>query len=348
MSHSTEIMPSLHDFEKMHDFIAGRAISAAVYVAAKLGIADKLKEGPQNYQHLANSLCVDSAALYRLLRALAGEKIFLENEDGEFELTRLGSTLCTGNTSLRDLTIMCGDPWHWEMWGGLLQTIQTGIPYFESYFGKPFFSYIKENPEVADGFNAAMSSLSSLSNYVISETVNFDAAQQVVDVGGGQGGLLISILKKYPHLSGILYDLPKTIESTRFLFQQEGLSDRCALVSGDFFVSVPAGADIYIVKHVLHGLSDDQSTTLLKHIRSAAKDPFRLFIVEMMIPAANLTSYSKFNDLGMMMLSKTGMERTEDQFKNLLETAGMEIVSINSLCMGLAIIEARNSKIILN
>lgn len=339
-----KLNPSIQDFEKMHDFVAGRAISAAIYVAAKLGIADKLKDGSVHFEQLANDLNVSSDALYRLLRALSGEGIFIEYEDGNFSLTALGATMCSGPNSLADLIVMCGDPWHWTMWGGLIYSIKTGEPYFEKHFNEDFFSYIKESGEVRKGFNAAMSSLSSLSNRAISETFDFSDTKLLVDIGGGQGGLLISILKKHPQLNGILFDLPKTINSAKKIIQSEGLSARCHLSSGDFFKSVPKEGDVYIIKHVFHGLNDDQCISILKNVKKSARRYFRLLIVELIIPEANKPSYSKFNDLGMMLLSKTGRERTIQQFTDLLNRSEMDVISVTPSYMGLSVVEAKEQE----
>lgn len=334
-------LPTLSHFEKMHEFIAGRTISAAIYVAAKLKIADELANGPLDCMTLADRLGVQPERLYRLMRALAGEGVFYEREDRFFSLEPLGKTLCIGPGSMRDLILMCGSPWHWQLWGGLSYTIQTGEPYFEDHFGEHFFTYIKKHEDIRKEFNAAMTSLSCISNRIISENVNFTEAKIVVDVGGGHGGLLLSIMQNNVHLHGILFDLPDTIAEVNNELIPTQIKERLQLTGGDFFKKVPRNADYYIVKHVFHGLDTDQCQSVLENIRKSGSEGFTLLIVELVIPDRNESSYSKFNDLGMMLMSKTGRERTKTELVSLLDSSGFTVVSITPSVFGLSLIEAK-------
>jgi phospholipid N-methyltransferase len=334
-------LPSIKDFDEIHELISGRAYAAAIYVAAKLNIADLLKDKAKTAIQIAEELNSDPKATYRLLRALASKNIFTENDDGEFELTRLASTLRTDiPNSMRDLAIMCGSDWHWQTWGGLLYSTKNGKPYFPVFFNKDFFSFIKENTEAEKEFNNGMSSLSSINNYAIADKYDFSDAKQIIDVGGGHGGLLQAILKFTSHnTKGLLYDLPSVTEAVKNIWKNDPINQRITIKSGDFFKEVPLGGDVYIVKHVLHGLDDEQSINLLTMIKTAMPQSGKLLIIEMLIPAGNVESFSKFNDLGMMLLSSYGQEREQKQFENIIGKVGLLITRIIPVHFGVCIIE---------
>lgn len=332
--------PSLADYEKMHDFFAGYTISSAIFAAAKLGIADRLGEEPMTVSHLAKILSVHESSLYRLMRALASVGIFKEVGQQSFVLTTLAATIRKdAANSLRDLIIMCGSNWHWQTWGGLLHTVETGEPAFVDAFKTNFFPYIQKNPEVARDFNAAMTSLSSLSNYAIASSYDFSKARCIVDIGGGQGGLLAAILKQHPNSTGILYDLPEVVASATALLEREQIKQRVEVLGGDFFQSIPQGGSLYMIKHVLHGINQEQSVLLLKNIANVMPSSGKLLIIEMMISEKNKPSYSKFNDLEMMLLSGTGRERTAHEFSEIITQSSLSIARILSMPMGVSLIE---------
>lgn len=332
---------SVNNIEKMHDYISGRAYSAAIYVAAKLKIADYLSEKNSHYHDLAKSISVKPEPLYRLLRALASIGIFSEISQGIFSMTELANTLVSNNkNSMRDLAIMCGEPWHWDTWGGLLYTVQTGGPYFVKHFGVDFFPYIKDNIEVGKRFNNAMTSLSSLSDDAISKKIDFSKTKSLVDIGGGKGGLVAAILDRYQNINAVLFDLPETLEEMNEFISTRGLKGRCKAIGGDFFDKVPEGGDTYIVKHVMHGMNDDQAVNILNNIKNVSHTKTRILIVEMMIPDENEPSFSKFNDLGMMLLSETGKERTKKEFESILQHASLSWHKTTPIHMGLYVIEA--------
>lgn len=342
----TDQQPSLADLEIMHDYLAGYTISSAIYVAAKLGIADALIHEPKSSASLADMLSVNESALYRLMRALASVGIFKESTDQMFELTTLAATMRSDTpNSLRALMIMCGSPWHWQTWGGLLHTVQTGTPYFVEHFKQNFFPYIKENPEVSREFNAAMTSLSSVNDYAIARSYDFSSARKIIDIGGGQGGLLSAILKLHARTQGVLYDLPEVIASATSTLEQKDLRNRVDMIAGDFFQVIPPEGDLYIIKHVLHGLNQDQSIALLKNVAAVLPDKGKLLIIEMVIPSGNQSSYSKFNDLEMMLLSSTGRERTMDEFENIISSCNLKRSTLINMPMGVSIIECSHNNI---
>lgn len=333
--------PDLSNFEKIHEIISGRAYSAAVYVAAKLGIADLLVDRSEATEELAKKLNVDERSLYRLMRALASIGIFEELAEKNFRMTVLASTLRSDiPNSIRDLAIMCGSDWHWQTWGGLIYTVRTGKPFFSEHFGQEFFPYIKKNEETEKEFNAGMTSLSSLTNYAIADQYNFSNIKVVVDIGGGHGGLLQAILKLHRKVEGILYDLPSVAEAAKSLWGNDETSHRVKIEGGDFFSAIPSGGDIYILKHVLHGLDNEQSSRLLKNIASAIPKDGKLLIIEMIIPGMNMPSYSKFNDLGMMLLSGSGQERQHHEFEQIISSSGLTMKHVLPAHFGICIIEA--------
>lgn len=332
--------PGILNFEKIHEIISGRAYSAAVYVAAKLGIADLLVDGMETTEELAKKLNVDEQSLYRLMRALASIGIFEELSEKNFRMTALASTLRSDiPNSIRDLAIMCGSDWHWKTWGGLIYTVRTGKPFFSEYFGQEFFPYIKKNEEAEKEFNAGMTSLSSLTNYAIADQYNFSSVNVIVDIGGGHGGLLQAILKLHRKVEGILYDLPSVVEAAKNLWRKDETSHRMKIEGGDFFSAIPSGGDIYILKHVLHGLDDEQSSRLLKNIANAMQKGGKLLIIEMIIPEMNKPSYSKFNDLGMMLLSGRGQERQQHEFEQIISSSGLRMKYMLPTHFGICIIE---------
>lgn len=339
---SNRLLPTSEDIEKVHDYIAGRCISSAVYTAAKFGIADLLVDSPKDYKFLARALKLHAKSLYRLMRALASIGIFEEIQPGVFYITSMASTLRSDiPNSMRDLIIMCGEKWHWLTWGDLDYTIKTGKSSFIKNYKIDFFSYMQQNPDVASGFNKAMSSLSSLSDTAVVEKYDFSCFNTIIDIGGGYGGLITAVLSKYKKVKGILCDLPNVIEAAKANIQSLEVGSRCELHGINFFKKIPPGGNLYILKHVLHGLSDTQSINLLKLIREQLQNDSKVIVIDMIVPQGNKPSYSKFNDLGMLLISETGSERTFQDFENIFNAAGLTINTIQDIQMGINIIEAK-------
>lgn len=257
-------------------------------------------------------------------------------------MTPLASTLVSGQEpSLRDLAVMCGDHWHWMIWGDLEFSLKSGKPSFEHLFDTHFFDYLQQNPDAKLNFNRGMSSLSSLSNHLIAEQSFFEDYPVIVDIGGGEGGLLFAILQKHAQQRGILFDLPEAIEKAESRLETLGLSTRCRCLSGDFFQSIPGGGNLYILKHVLHGLDDGQTIALLNSLQSSMPAEAHLVIVEMLVPDGQEQSYSKLNDLGMRLISNHGRERTEHAMHLLLHESGFAVNNVIPLAaMGLHLLFA--------
>lgn len=321
--------------------MTGCWVSQALYVAAKLGIADLLRDAPQSCIKLAEATQTHSNALYRVLRALASLNIFSEEEDGRFSLTPLAEPLRTDAPgSLRAFAIMLGEQEHWRAWEGTLHSIKTGEPAFEHVFGMPHFRYFADNPEAARIFDEAMTSRSSQENEAVVAAYDFSSIRVVVDVGGGQGTLVASILKVQLSSRGVLFDVPHVIAASRARLANINLADRCEFVAGDFFVSVPAGGELHLLKKVIHDWDDERAQIILRNCRDAMGDEGRLLLIEPVIPPGNDPSFNKLLDLLMLVWTSGGRERTESEHRALLASAGLHLTRVIPTISGVSIIEA--------
>jgi O-methyltransferase/methyltransferase family protein len=321
--------------------MTGCWISQALYVAAKLGIADLLQEGPQSCARLAEATQTHAGALYRVLRALASVGVFAEDEMGCFRLTPLADLLRTDAPgSLRAFAIMLGAPEHWRAWEGVLHSVRTGQPAFDHVFGIPLFQYFPTHPEAARIFDDAMTSRSGQENTAILAAYDFAAAHTVVDVGGGQGTLLASILEVHPHARGVLFDLPHVIAPARTHIERAGQAARWECVAGDFFTAVPTGGDCYLLKKVIHDWDDERAQRILTNCRTAMSSAGRLLLMEPLIPPGNEASFNKLLDLLMLVWNAGGRERTEREHQGLLASAGFHLSRVIPTRSGISIIEA--------
>jgi hypothetical protein len=321
--------------------VTGGWVSQALYVAAKFGIADLLHEGPKSCAMLAEATQTHAGALYRVLRALASVGVFAEDEEGRFRLTPLAESLQTDTPgSLRAFAVMLGEQEHWRAWEGVLHSVRTGQPAFDHVFGMPLFQYFATHPEAARIFDDAMTSRSGQENAAIGAAYDFTAAHTVVDVGGGQGTLLASILHVHSNAHGVLFDLPHVIASARKRIERAGQAARWEFVSGDFFAAVPAGGDLYVLKKVIHDWDDERAQLLLTNCRKAMSGIGRLLLIEPVIPSGNDPSFNKLLDLLMLVWNAGGRERTEGEHQALLTLAGFKLSRVIPTKSGVSIIEA--------
>ena len=328
------IPPPVQLFEIATGFMKAQAI----YVAAKLGIADLLKDSLKKVDELANITGVHSNSLYRLLRALASIGIFAEKGDGSFELTPMASALQSDiPMSLRPYVLLLGDKSWWDPWGSLLHSVKTGKAAFDHIFGMSYSEYLRMHPDIAKIFNECMTSVSRAHNPAIVESYDFSRFQKIVDVGGGHGSLLTAILKAYPTLTGILFDLPHVVNSIDKLDVE--ISGRCEIIGGDFFEKAPAGGDAYILKQIIHDWNDDLSIKILRNCHKAMAEKGRVLIIEAVIEPGNAQSISKFFDLHMLVTGPGAKERTESEFRSLLKAAGFEVSKIIPTPSSFCIIE---------
>jgi len=326
----------------MLQMIQGFWLSRAVYVAAKLGIPDLLKDGPKSPEELAQATGTHAPSLYRVLRALESVGVFAEADRGRFALTPLGATLQTGIPgSLRFFAIEELGENHYPAWEKVLHSVKTGAIAFNHVYGASKWQYMTEHPDEATIFDEAMASFSSVVAAAIVEAYDFSASGTVVDVGGGDGLLLSTILKANPRLRGVLADLPHVAAGALRRFQVEELTGCCEIAPGDFFESVPAG-ETYVLKWIIHDWDDDRSVAILKNCRSAMAKDGKVLLVEAVIRPGGATSFSKLMDLNMLVMTG-GRERTEAEYHALFTAAGLRLNRVIPTHTEMSIIEAIRS-----
>lgn len=319
----------------------GLLISRGIYIAAELGLADLLIEGPRSTEELAAATGVDADALYRILRALASVGIFAECADGRFELTKLASYLRSDIAgSMRGWARYIGADWHWSLWAALPDSVRNGKSTYENVHGVRFFEWFTQHPAPGQIFDAAMTSVSEMANPAIVAAYDWSGIDTLVDVAGGQGSLLASILQTNPRIQGTLFDLPQVIANSQAtgLMDQDGLAGRCELFAGDFFESVPPGRDAYLLKWILHDWSDAEALQILNVCRRAMEPGKKLLVAEMVIEPGNDPFFGKLLDIAMLALTG-GRERTTAEYRALFEAAGFKLQRVVPTASPYSIIE---------
>jgi hypothetical protein len=324
--------------EKLTRILTSAALSRAVCTIAEIGLADHIQSGqPQPVAHLAGATKTHEPSLYRTLRFLASHGIFKETGDRHFDHTPLSAVLRTDAPgSYRAGAQM----FHhiFAAWDGLDHSIHTGEPGFNKVYGAPIFDYISQHPELGPIFDAGMTSLGWYATPAMLDACDFSGISVLADIGGGNGSLISAILKRYPDMRGILFDLGHVVERAKVNLKAAGLDGRCSVIEGSFFESVPAGADAYLFRHIIHDWTDEQCTGILGHCRKVIPANGRLLIADCVVPPGNEPSMSK--ELDMTMLSYPGgQERTEAQFKSLLKASGFELKSITPTTAMISVVE---------
>jgi hypothetical protein len=319
----------------------GFGISQALYVAAELGIADLLKDGPRTAAELASAAEAHPEALYRLLRALASVGVFAMDDEGRFGLTPISTLLIDGPGSMRPLVRHMVEPATWQAWGALLHSVRTAETSFAHANGHPVFDYYAANPQSGEVFHDAMTAASAMMEDALVGACDYSSASTIVDVGGGNGALLMAILAANEGAKGIVFDQPDTIADTRRSIEEKAMAARCEAVGGDFFKSVPA-ADTYVLKYILHDWTDEQCVSILRNIVQAAADDVRIVIFDGLIQPGGHPGPAALGDLHMMVMTG-GRERTEAEFRALLDKAGLKLTRVEALDEELAVLEATRS-----
>jgi hypothetical protein len=323
----------------MARMMTGYWVAQAIHVAAQLGVADLLKDGPQTVAHLAQATGTHGRSLHRLLRALASEGVFAEDTQGRFALTPLGECLRSDAPgSQRSLAIMMGEE-HYRCWAELLSCIQTGQTAFEKLYGQPIFPYLAAHPRQARIFDEAMVGVHGSETEAMLNAYDFAGIGTLVDVGGGNGSVLVATLQRHPTLRGILFDRPDVIERARSNVQAAGLEGRCSLVGGDFFETMPSAGDAYLMRHIIHDWNDEQCRTILRNCRKAVPPSGKLLLIESVIPPGNDPCFAKFLDLNMLVIPG-GMERTEAEYRELLASAGFRLTRVVATASNVDVIES--------
>jgi hypothetical protein len=313
--------------ENLHDQLArllsGYWYTQTISVAARLNLAEFLEDGPRSAEEIAQATGTDSRALYRLLRALASLGIFAE-EQGRFVMTPLAE--CLLDPSMKAMATVRGE-FQYRAWGELLYSVQSGKSAFEKVYGKPIFDFFSEHPETGKLFDQAMTGVHGRETEAMLEAYDFTGIRTLADIGGGNGSVITAILRRYPAMQGVLFDLPGVVERAKANIEAAGLEGRCRVVACNFFEGVPPGADAYFMRHIIHDWDDDKSITILRNCRQAMSQGGKLLVVEGVVPPGNEPAISKFFDLAMMVLPG-GMERTEDEYRQLLAAAGFRLTRI--------------------
>ncbi|WP_406397723.1 methyltransferase [Streptomyces sp. NBC_00879] len=331
---------------ELFELAVGYVYSAALQAAARFRIADLLAVGPRTCGELAESAGVDGASLQRVLRYLATKGVFREDGAGRFHLTPLADPLrCDAPRSLRDFVLMRGEDIFWRPAGRLHEAVRTGGTVFEDLFGVPFYDYLAADPVLAARFNASMAAFSDTLSDDVARAYDFSAAGgrtgHVVDVGGGRGGLLRAVLRRHPGLTGVLFELPSVVAD--HVLDDPGLAGRWSAVAGSFFDAVPAGGDVYLLKHVLASWPDEDAVRILAECRRAMAGHARLLVVNALIPQGNAPHPGKSID-AMMMTVLNGKGRTRDEYEALLDRAGLTVTRVLPVSPHAAVIEAARAE----
>ncbi len=327
---------------QMLDLISGYWVSQLVYVAARLGLADRLAQGPMNVDDVAKQAGVDTRALYRLMRALASVGVFAEGDPGVFSLTPLAQTLLSDRPdSMRDFALMMVEGYNWEAWQDLHESVKDEKIAFDRVHGMPIFEYFEKHAEHREVFARSMASISGTENPAIADGYDFSKIGRLVDVGGSQGHLLATILRRHAGVKGVLFDRPSVIEQARqapFL-KGDGLDGRVTFEGGDFFKVVPSGGDGYLMKYIMHDWNDEQCATILSCCREAMNPDGRVLVVDTVVTPGNQPQWGKLLDINMLVLTG-GRERTEAGFAELFGKAGLRLEAVHPTQCPLSVVEA--------
>jgi hypothetical protein len=313
--------------------VNGYRLTQALYVAATLGLGDRIGDGARSADDLAAETETHPDALYRLLRALASVGVLHEDDGKQFSVTELGSGLRSDSpVRISAWAAFVGRPHIWNAWGNLLHSVRTGENAFKHVHGTDVWSYRNEHPEDGEIFDRAMNDLTVHINKAILDAYDFGRFGTVVDVAGGRGALLVALLDAYPKLRGVLFDQPAVVA--------DAIShERLRVESGSFFQSVPEGGDAYLLKWIIHDWEDAECLTILRNVRAAMDDEATLLLLERIIGEPNTDPAATFSDLNMLVMPG-GRERTVDEFAALLAEAGFELRSVSG-GDPIAVLEAR-------
>src|SRR5262245_25069385 len=314
-------------------------IAQSLAVAAELGIADLLGNGPMSAAELAAKVNVQPDKLHRLLRYAASHGVFRDTGDGRFELTPLSHALRSDSlNSVRAAGRMIARAS--RAFPFLQENLRTGTCGYNLAFGKPIFEDLKEKPQDAAIFDAAMKSFHGGETDAMLEAYSLSGVDMVCDIGSGSGVMIAAMLKRYPSMKAILFDLDHVIERSRTNMESAGLTARCRFEAGSFFETIPGGADVYTIRHIIHDWQDDESIRILNNVRKAMKTGAKLLVLEAVIPEGNDPHFSKMADMA-MMLWPNGLERTAEDFRRLLASSGFDLLAVTPTNSAVSVIEAR-------
>lgn len=333
--------PQMPPQAMMMQMSMGFIVSQAISVAARLYIADHLKDGAKSIAELARLSETHEPSLYRLMRALASVGVFQKDDEGRFINSPLSEVLLSDHPdSMRAAAHMICDHEHWRSHGNMLQSVKTGEIAFDYTFGMPVFPYFAEHPQVAEDFDNAMTSFSASIAKAVAATYDFSEAQTIADIGGGHGLLLSTVLNAAPQAKGILFDQPYVVEGSSEVLRNANVAERVEKVGGDFFSRIPVEADIYMMKFILHDWNDEQSIAILSNLAKSAKSGAKVLLVETVVEEDDhVPSASKVMDLNMLVMTG-GKERTPTEYARLFEKTGFKLTRVIPTPSPLQIVEA--------
>ncbi|UCC78274.1 MAG: methyltransferase [Candidatus Zixiibacteriota bacterium] len=317
-------------------FIVSRWISKPIYVAAELGIADLLAEGPKSIGELARESETHAPFLYRTLRALASVGIFSENEGRKFELTPMADYLKSG--AMRSIAQVFNAEWSDKAWGCFLESVKTGETPFEIAYGMTVTDWLEKNPPAAKVFNEANAIKAAVSHRAIVDAYDFSGIRTLTDVGGGIGLLMVEILTANPSMEGVILEIPSVVIEAKKLIRARGFESRCQAMECDFFIHIPSGSDAYLLSNILHDWADDKCHRILTNCHKAMKADSKLLVMEMIVPPGNEPSVAKLLDLE-MLVTTGGRERMEAEFKEIFELSGFKLARLITTGENVCIIE---------
>src|SRR5215467_11764580 len=333
--------PRLRPYHVLFQMIIGKWISQAIGTIVELGVPDQLAKGARRCRDIASEADVSEDGLYRLLRALASVGLFVESADRRFKLTGMGRLLRGDHPeSLAGYARFVAHDSTWRPWGQLGYSVKTGLPAFDHVFNAPIFEHFSRNPEAAAVFDAAMTSISAREARAASDAYDFKGVGTLMDVAGGHGVLLATVLRRHKRMRGVLFDLPHVATGAAATFAGAGITDRVRIESGDFFGELPSGADAIIMKHILHDWDNDSAERILQACHRALGPRGKVLIVDPVVPPGNIPHYGKLLDLEMLVLTPRGRERTKSEFVKLLRGAGFRLSRVIPTESPLSIVEA--------
>src|SRR5437870_1954504 len=337
----TERDPSA-DLQHLFQLALGYMPAVSLNIVVKLGIPDLLGSGPLSIQQLSQKTGINEDRLYRIMRALSTVGVFRETERRSFGHTPVSELLRKDHPlSLHDMVNWIADPFHFHAYANLMRTLKTGESAMEVAAGKPIFDFFRDDPEEGQIFNAAMVNFTQTCIGAILEAYDFSNIRTLVDVGGGYGSVVAAILTRYPAMRGILYDLDHVVAGARPVLAAAGVTGRCEVMTGNFFETVPAGGDAYVMKHIIHDWEDDKALTILNNIRKAFQNKAggKVILLEAVVAGPGEPDLAKWIDLE-MMAGPGGRERTHEEFQRLFEKAGFRLSRIVPTKSPLSVIEA--------
>jgi hypothetical protein len=337
-------MESPASLAEMRRLVVGFSVSIAISAVAELGIADRLAAGAQTVGDLAKATGVNEAFLRRVLRYLASEGIFDEEDGDRFALNQRSHWLRSDVAgSVRPRAVFSGTIMSWAAWGGLPRSLRSGASGIEEAFGQTLFEYANAHPDAGAAFNTFMADQTAASVEAILGAISFAGVEELVDVGGGRGALVAGVLRAYPDLRGILFDLPEVIANAGPLLDGAGVADRCRPVGGSFFEAVPTGGDLYLLKFILHDWPDQDCVRILSNCRRAIRAGGRLFVVEHLITDRPGPDFARVMDVTMLVMSPGGRERTREEFVQLFGASGFELRQVLPTAIGISLLECVTS-----